>query len=334
MNTKLRPGIVAVLSILVVVVVVVVLAVVLSQPHTPKPKTQPPSQAGEDWKVAVEAARKAYERAKSNAIVAAAEAYKIAKSEAMEACKPYFPEVPITKRRQLNLLTAQQEAELGGRTLQQITNTQPLSTNLIFTSKVDRVATNLAIAAQRPTFQWEFVVIETNEVNAFCAPGGKIMVNSGMLSFVTNDNELAFVIGHEVAHAIARHAGETISREYVEQGTMAGIELLLEFARDNGKLKPGTVTNLLKGTKAAKELCLDLPHSREQETEADHIGLILMARAGYEPGAGIDFFERMQKTTPQPGSRWDKYLSTHPVDADRVRNLKQWLPEATAELNK
>ena len=319
MTIKVRPDIAALLCI----VVVVILAAVLTHPPPGPAESKPPpqSQAGKDW---------------SSLKNAAAAAYEIAKSNAIEVCKPYVPEVSIAKRHPLNLLTVQQEAELGERALQETRKTQPLSTNVIFIGQVDRVATNLvaAAAAEGGAFKWEFVVAETNEVNACCAPGGKIIVNTGMLAFVANSNELVFVIGHEVAHAVARHAGETISQQYVEQGGMAGIKLLLEFASDNGKISPETATNILMGTKTVTDLCLDLPHSREQEAEADHIGLVLMIRAGYDPRAGIDYFERMQKKTPQPGSPWEKYLSTHPVDADRIENLKQWLPKAAAENKK
>ena len=136
-------------------------------------------------------------------LIRAAASRQIASTQAglRSVCKPYFPEVPITKRRQLNILMAQQGAELGERALQEIRNTPLLSTNGIFISQVDRVATNLAAAAQRPALKWDFVVVETNKVNACCAPGGKIIVNTRMLSFATNDNELAVVIGHGVGRS-------------------------------------------------------------------------------------------------------------------------------------
>lgn len=181
---------------------------------------------------------------------------------------------------------------------------------------VEEVGRRIAGAADRPNFQWRFVVIEAPKtVNAFCLPGGKVAVYTGLLPIAKDSNGLAVVLGHEIAHAIARHGAERMSQQAVVNAVGEAIGVA-------GGQSAGL---LLAAYGLGSELGVLLPYSRAQESEADHIGLILMAKAGYDPRNALDFWKRMEASG---GRESAEFLSTHPSHGTRETQIAQWLPEA------
>lgn len=187
---------------------------------------------------------------------------------------------------------------------------------------VTRVGTRIARATGRLDYQWEFKVIEDDkQVNAFALPGGKVAVYTGILPVTKDDAGLATVMGHEVAHAIARHGGERVSQGLLVQMGLATAQAAMAN-RD-----PRTVEQVTGLLGAGAALGIILPFSRAQESEADHLGLIYMAKAGYDPRAAISFWQRMEQAArgrPSP----PEFLSTHPSHGTRIREIEQWIPEA------
>jgi predicted Zn-dependent protease len=167
------------------------------------------------------------------------------------------------------------------------------------------------------------VVFKSPEANAFCLPGGKVGVYSGILPIAKNDEGLATVLGHEIAHATAHHGDERMSQAVVAQEG----QQLLGAAADKTSQTTQQLLALAYG--AGSQVGVMLPFSRKQESEADHIGLIYMARAGYNPQAAVDFWTRFQDYSKQQGGgKTIAFLSDHPVDSVRIEQLKKWLPEA------
>jgi predicted Zn-dependent protease len=192
--------------------------------------------------------------------------------------------------------------------------------------RVQRVAKRIAQAATiRPLqreinlhfnpafFEWEYTVFEDNQINAFCMPGGKIGVFTGLLRAVGNsDDQLAAVLGHEVAHALAHHASERLARQ----------KMLPAGGKSSDPHQRNQIMDILAGLSG-------LAHDREQESEADHIGLFLMTFAGYDPRQAVVFWENMQKAMAGQG-RPPEILSDHPSDQRRIDQLKAWVPNALA----
>src|SRR5438105_9723027 len=205
----------------------------------------------------------------------------------------------------------------------------PLSTNPEVTSMVRRVGERIAAVANRPDYEWEFAVIQDDKIiNAFCLPGGKVAFFTGILKKTENEAGVATVMGHEVTHAIQRHGVERMSRGILEQvaqvGALAGAAA--------GKLNPQAAIGLL----SAYGVGVSLPFDRAQETEADKIGLRLMAEAGYDPHEAVAFWERISgcprnmigKLCFRSGAGVPEFLSTHPSEETRIKNLERWIPEA------
>lgn len=234
--------------------------------------------------------------------------------------------VPITGRAQRVALSDEQQMELGAQVYDQTIaeEQQRVVTSGAQYEMVQRVARRIAqVAAEdKPEFEWEFTLVERDEANAFCLPGGKIVVYTGLLDVARTDDELATVIGHEVAHAVAEHGAERIFRE--ELTNRAVVAASGAFADDPARFQQ--VAALLG---ASAQIGLNLPWGRAQESESDRIGLIYMARAGYDPTAAITFWQRMDRASE--ARRPPEYLSTHPSGATRVRQIREWLPEAKRE---
>ncbi|MCW2927865.1 MAG: Peptidase Ste24p precursor [Thermoleophilia bacterium] len=234
--------------------------------------------------------------------------------------------VPITGRAQRVAMSDQQQQELGLQVYQQTLQEEgeQVVTSGPQYEQVKRVAQRIARvgAVDKPEFDWEFSLVERPEANAFCLPGGKIVVFTGLLDVAKTDDELAIVVGHEVAHAVAEHGAERIFREELTNRAVAAASGA--FADDPARFQQ--VAGLLG---AGAQVGLSLPWGREQESESDHIGLIYAARAGYDPSAGITFWTRMQQASK--GAQPPEYLSTHPSGATRVKNIQGWLPEARRE---
>ena len=227
--------------------------------------------------------------------------------------------VPLTNRTQLLLIPEGTELQMGLTSYQEILKKGHVSHDPALNDQVRRVGTRIAEATGRTDYRWEFTVLEDKQVNAFCLPGGKVAVYTGILPITRDDAGLAAVLGHEVSHAIARHGGERISQQLAVQGGLIAIQAALA-GRD-----PGTMQLITAGLGAGATVGLLLPWSRQQESEADHLGLIYMARAGYHPQAARDLWVRMAS---QGGARQPEFLSTHPLPQTRIAQIEAWLPEA------
>ncbi len=238
---------------------------------------------------------------------------------------------PVTGRHELSLVSASQEMQLGLSSFDQLKKDTPINHDPEINAMVQRVGKRIAQVASKdmPNAQWEFVVFESKEANAFCLPGGKVGVYTGILPITKDDAGLATVIGHETGHATAHHGAERMSEQMVLQG---GGELLGSWiSSSDPRLQSLTMAAYGIGSQVGREL----PHSRAQESEADHIGLVYMARAGYDPKEAVAFWQRFMAYSKQQGgsdpSFFAKFLRTHPLDEVRIKQLQQWLPEAQAQ---
>jgi predicted Zn-dependent protease len=219
---------------------------------------------------------------------------------------------PVTGRNQLIVLPESQDSQMGLEAYQQILSESEISKDPELNRRVTEVGRRIAAASPHPEWDWQFTVIENDEPNAFALPGGKVGVNTGLFQVAKNDDQLAAVMGHEVAHAIARHGAERMSQQVLMQAGLAG----LGIATDQ------TTAGLAA---QAATLVVTLPYSRTQEAEADHIGLIYMAEAGYDPRQAIELWQNFESFG---GERPPEFLSTHPAPGSRIQNLKALLPEA------
>lgn len=242
-------------------------------------------------------------------------------------------EVPITHRQSLHLVP---ESELLTLSLQQyndVLQKSKLSTDNQKVAMVRRVGDRVAKAAESflaesghkdliKNYQWQFNLIEDDKtVNAWVMPGGKAAVYTGILPFTKDETGLAVVLGHEVGHALANHGNERMSQELL--ANMGGTALSVALSS-----QPQMTQELaMAAFGAGASIGVLLPYSRLQESEADHIGLILMARAGYDPREAVPFWQRMNAS---PGSRPPELLSTHPAPETRITNIKALIPEAMA----
>jgi predicted Zn-dependent protease len=233
--------------------------------------------------------------------------------------------VSETGRRQLILLSPSEEMQLGISSFNEMKKELPISKDASAKAMVERVGRRIAAVASLTNAQWEFVVFESKEPNAFCLPGGKVGVYTGILPITKDEAGLATVIGHEVAHASARHGAERLSNQMLLQtgGQVLGTTVALGDPRWQG------VATSVYGLGA--NLGYALPHSRNQESEADRIGLIYMARAGYNPEAAIAFWERFAEVNRQSGSGTPWFLRTHPLSETRIQRIREWIPEAKRE---
>jgi len=175
-------------------------------------------------------------------------------------------------------------------------------------------------------YKWEFNLVENEEVNAWCMPGGKVVVYSGILPVTEDEDGLAVVMGHEIAHAVAKHGNERMSQGLIVQ--MGGIALSTAFYKHPAETKQLWMTAFGLGAKFG----VILPYSRVHENEADHLGLIFMSMAGYDPNRAISFWEAMAKKKGKEAP--PEFLSTHPSDEKRIMNIKALIPEAMSYYKK
>ncbi|MFQ5828261.1 MAG: M48 family metallopeptidase [Candidatus Methylomirabilia bacterium] len=229
--------------------------------------------------------------------------------------------VPITGRSQLMLLSEPAEVRMGLQAYRQILERSRISRDPELNEMVRRVGVRIAQATGRTDYRWEFRVIEGEKVNAFALPGGKVAVFTGMFAVARGEAGLATVIGHEVAHATARHGGERVSQGLVVQIGLAAAQTAM--ARND----PRTVRRVTALLGAGAAVGVMLPFSRRQESEADRLGLIYMAAAGYDPRQAIPFWHRMEEAS-RGRRRPPEFLSTHPSRGTRIRQIERWLPEA------
>ncbi len=229
---------------------------------------------------------------------------------------------PVTGRSQFILLSQSEENQMGLAAFQDVLKTEQVSKNAQYNEAVTRVGTRIVGVADTPKYNWDFKVLKDDEqINAFALPGGKVGVYTGILPVALNDAGLATVMAHEVAHVAARHGGERMSTDVLAQIGAVGVSAAL------GGSDPLLADAVMQAYGIGVTVGGILPFSRTQEAEADHIGLVYMAEAGYDPREAIAFWERMDaavKGKPQP----PEFLSTHPGYGTRINNLKKWLPEA------
>ncbi len=225
---------------------------------------------------------------------------------------------PYTNRKQLIIISPAQEIQMGLKAEQEILAKASINHDPRLNDMVRRVGMRIAKVANQPNYQWTFHVINSNQINAFCLPGGKIFVYTGLLKLIDNDAQLATVIGHEVAHAIARHGAERISM--MELGDLAR-----QVAIKSVGAKYQNMINQAYGLGA--NFGVFLPYSRKFEYEADEIGLYLMAKAGYDPREAIKFWQKMMMVSRNM-KKPPEFASTHPADEHRIARLKQLLPRA------
>ena len=201
----------------------------------------------------------------------------------------------------------------------------PVSTERRHVDQVERVGRRIvaAVAEEMPEAEWEFVVFDDPAVNAFAMPGGKIGVFTGLLELAESDDELAAVIGHEIGHVQMQHSNQRMSAELIRAGVGVGVAY---GASQQDTIDPNLV---MAAFGLGSQVGLMLPYSRFHENEADYVGLLLMARAGYDPNAAITFWEKMQAQSS--GSGVPEYLSTHPSPDNRIQRIREAIPRALEE---
>lgn len=238
--------------------------------------------------------------------------------------------VPITGRKQHLIVSDQQVLSLSNEQYNEYMKSAKVSTNSTNTAMVKRVGQRLATAVetylksngmsdQIADYSWTFNLVQDNNVNAFCMPGGKIVVYEGLLPVTKDEASLAIVLGHEIAHAVAHHSAERISNEYKQQ---YGLQALSSIAQSAG-VSAG-VQQLGTLVANAGQKIFTAGFSRKQESEADHMGLIFAAMAGYDPSVATAFWQRMAAQ----GNSSTSILSDHPSDAKRIADIEKWMPEA------
>ena len=232
--------------------------------------------------------------------------------------------VPQTGRSALHLVPEGELASISARQFGKLKQESPISRNAAYNAQVRRVGERIAYVAgsDMPNAQWEFVVFDDDDqINAFAMPGGKVAVYAGILKMVRTDDELAIVMGHEVAHVAAGHGNERMSHQMLA----AGSGLALSFGAKMADMDSGDRALLMAAFGAGASFGVILPYSRYHESEADEIGLIYAAKAGYDPRAAIAFWERMEA---QSNGAPPEFLSTHPAGSTRIRKLNELMPKA------
>lgn len=229
---------------------------------------------------------------------------------------------PYTGRNQLIIISQQQELALGHQAARDVLQKEKRDTTSPRAQSVERVGSRIAAVSGRNDFTWEFHTIINDETpNAFCLPGGKVFVYTGLFDYAQNDDQLAAVIGHEVGHAIARHGAERVSTAMAAQ-TGAAVGMIAISGSD---MSPASRQLTMAAMGLGVNVGVILPFSRGQEYEADRIGLILMAKAGYDPRAALNFWQAFAQ---QPGKKPPEFLSTHPASENRIQSIRALIPEA------
>jgi len=238
--------------------------------------------------------------------------------------------VPITGRKQMSFFPESQMIATSLTQYDSFLKENKLSSNKEQSDMVQRVGKRIAavveifmkehgMADRVADFEWEFNLVDDDTPNAWCMPGGKVVFYTGILPFTQTEEGLAVVMGHEIAHAIARHGNERMSQQLGIQTLGTGLSVLLNE-------KPAETQQIwMTAFGAGSNVLVTLPFSRSHETEADKMGLIFMAMAGYNPAAAVDFWKRMGENG---GQKPPEFLSTHPSDDTRVKNIQAFLPEA------
>jgi predicted Zn-dependent protease len=228
--------------------------------------------------------------------------------------------VPYTNRKQFNLISPQEEAQLGEQAYAEVLQKNKLTQNAEWQRRLQEIGRRIAAAANQPDFKWEFNVLQGKDVNAFCLPGGKVAFWDGIMPICGTDDAVAVVMGHEVSHALLQHGNERMSAQLGTEVVGTGLQVALSS-------KPVETQNaFLTAFGVGSQVGLLLPFSRNQESDADEWGLKFAAMAGYNPEEAISLWERMEKAGS--GQKPPEFLSTHPSEGKRIEHLKQVMPDA------
>jgi predicted Zn-dependent protease len=256
----------------------------------------------------------------------------LAAAALLSACQT----VPLSGRSQLSLVSSGEMMAASYQQYDQMKRTYPMSKDTKAVERVQRIGKRIQKAVERymadnnmserlKGYEWEYNVIDGDVINAFCMPGGKVMVFTGIMKVAKDDEGLAVIMGHEIAHAVAEHGRERKSQAML---TSIGADILSAAVAN----KSAQSQNLWKAAFGlGAQVGFLLPYSREHESEADHMGLIFMAMAGYNPNAAVPFWERM--AAQKGGKTSPEFLSTHPADGTRIEQIRQKLPEAMEYFN-
>lgn len=246
--------------------------------------------------------------------------------------------VPLTGRKQLILVPNDQMLALSSQQYRQFIDTSRVvrsgDAELVrrvgnrVRQAVEQYMNSNGYSKRLEGFNWEYNLVQSNQVNAWCMPGGKIVVYSGILPYTQNEAGLATVMAHEVSHAIAEHGNERMSEGLVANGLLQAGQLATGIATSGRSTQTQAIFQQAFGIVGplAYQFGVGLPHSRRQESEADHLGLIFMSMAGYDPNEAISFWQRMASASE--GKAPAEFMSDHPSDARRIADLKKLLPEA------
>ena len=225
---------------------------------------------------------------------------------------------PVSNRSTLILIPKVHEISLGKQSYNQILKKEKESEDSQLNEVVRRVGQRIIAVSHMPKLDWEIKLIESAQKNAFALPGGKIAIYTGILTVAKNEAGLATVMSHEIAHVIARHGAQRMTRQMLLQGAMIGAGLSMKNRTQRNLVLTALGVGVLYG--------FTLPFSRSHESEADQIGLIYMAKAGYNPNEAIKFWQRFSKVKDQKGP--PEWASTHPADKTRMRGLRGYLSRA------
>ena len=225
---------------------------------------------------------------------------------------------PVSNRSALILISKSQEIALGKQSYNKILKKEKVSESKKLNRIVQRVGKRIASVSHMPKLNWEIKLIESDQKNAFALPGGKIAIYTGILSVAKNEAGLATVMSHEIAHVIARHGAQRMTQQMLLQGAMIGAGFSMNNSKHRNIILSALGLGVLYG--------FTLPFSRSHESEADQIGLIYMAKAGYDPREAINFWRRFSKIKEERGP--PEWASTHPADATRMRGLRGYLSRA------
>lgn len=239
--------------------------------------------------------------------------------------------VPLTGRSQLNMIPSSEMLSMSFQQYDQFLKESKLSTNQSQVNMVKSVGGKIKTAVERymadnklsdrlKGYNWEFNLVEDEQVNAWCMPGGKVVVYTGILPVTQDEVGLAVVMGHEIAHAIAEHGNERMSQQLLQQ--VGAVGLMVAMKDEPAQTQAIWLSVYGVGTTVG----IMLPYSRTHESEADHLGLIFMAMAGYDPHAAPEFWKRMAAS--KQGGQPPEFLSTHPSDQTRINDITSWIPEA------
>ena len=225
---------------------------------------------------------------------------------------------PVSNRSALILIPQSQEISLGKQSYEQILKKEKESEDANLTQIVSRVGQRIVAVSDMPKLDWEFKLIESDTKNAFALPGGKVAIYTGLLSVAKNEAGLATIMSHEIAHVIARHGAQRMTQQILLQGAMLGAGLSMKNNTQRNIILSALGVGVLYG--------FTLPFSRSHESEADQIGLLYMARAGYDPNEALQYWQRFSKV--KDGKAPPEWASTHPADTTRMQGLRKYFSRA------